>query len=80
MSTNKANSETKREKFVRLTEYRVNQVLDGLRKIGNLSDKRNYEYDSDDVEKIFTALSKELSKTKNRFERQPKSKTEKFKL
>jgi hypothetical protein len=39
MDNKKKKVETKRDKFVRLAEYRVNQVLDGIRKIGNLSDK-----------------------------------------
>jgi hypothetical protein len=72
--------ETKRDKFVRIAEYRVNQVLDGLRKIGNLSDKRNYEYNEKDIDKIFSVLSKEITKTKSRFDKQPKSVTEKFRL
>ena len=56
-----------REKFIELTEKRVTKTLDSIRLIGNLSDKRYYEYDEKDVNQIFMALSKELSASKNRF-------------
>ena len=56
-----------REKFIELTEKRVTKTLDSIRLIGNLSDKRYYEYDEKDVNQIFWALSKELSASKNRF-------------
>ena len=56
-----------REKFIELTEKRVTKTLDSIRLIGNLSDKRYYEYDEKDVNQIFRALSKELSASKNRF-------------
>ena len=56
-----------REKFIELTEKRVTKTLDSIRLIGNLSDKRYYEYDDKDVNQIFWALSKELSASKNRF-------------
>ena len=56
-----------RDKFIELTEKRVTKTLDSIRLIGNLSDKRYYEYDEKDVNQIFRALSKELSASKNRF-------------
>ena len=45
--------DNKREKFKRLANTRVNVVLDKLRLIGNLSDKRHYEYDEKHVKAIF---------------------------
>ena len=56
-----------RDKFIELTEKRVTKTLDSIRLIGNLSDKRYYDYDEKDVNQIFRALSKELSTSKNRF-------------
>ena len=56
-----------RDKFIELTEKRVTKTLDSIRLIGNLSDKRYYDYDEKDVKQIFRALSKELSASKNRF-------------
>jgi len=68
----------KREKFKRLANTRVNVVLDKLRLIGNLSDKRHYEYDEKHVKAIFSAIQSELSSAKNRFEKNKKSKDSKF--
>ena len=56
-----------RDKFIELTEKRVTKTLDSIRLIGNLSDKRYYDYDEKDVNQIFRALSKEISTSKNRF-------------
>lgn len=36
--------ETKNEKFIRLAEARVNSVIQKIQLIGNLSNKRNYDY------------------------------------
>lgn len=48
-------NETKRDKFLRLGKARVSATLGKLSLIGNLSSP-NYEYTSDDVEKIKTVL------------------------
>ena len=41
------------KKFLELAETRVNKVLEGMRLIGNLSNKRNYDYTDDQIKKIF---------------------------
>jgi hypothetical protein len=58
---------TKREKFVNLAEKRVNKALNDLRLIGNLANRASYEFDENDVKKIFRALQKELDNAKGRF-------------
>ena len=40
------------KKFLELAETRVNKVLEGMRLIGNLSNKRNYDYTDDQIKKI----------------------------
>ena len=72
--------ETKREKFVRLGEKRVNTILEEFRKLGNLSNKRNYEYSDDDVKKMFLELGKALRKTREFFSDNSPSRQKKFKL
>lgn len=62
-----AQNESKRERFVRLAEARVNKILEMLRLLGNCSSKGNYEYTEADVKKIFNALEHELKITKSRF-------------
>jgi hypothetical protein len=60
-------AETKEQKFQRLANYRTNLILDGLRKLGSLSNKNVYEYSDDDVERVFTTLEKAVSDTKSLF-------------
>ena len=47
-------NETEEERFRRLATKRTNVVLDGLRRLGNLSSRTNYSYSEEDVEKILT--------------------------
>ena len=69
-----------RKKFVELAENRVSRVIKDLRLIGNLSNKSNYEYSDEDVEKIISTLRNEVDKTKKRFESVTSKKKDLFKL
>ena len=60
------NTESKRDRFVRLAEARTNKILEMMRLLGNCSSKANYEYTDEDIKKIFNALERELKNTKNR--------------
>jgi len=60
------NSE-KREKFVKLAEGRTQTALNEIRKIGNLSNKRAYEYEPNDVKKVIKALREAVSEVEKRF-------------
>ncbi|MBI3345082.1 MAG: hypothetical protein HY028_09570 [Gammaproteobacteria bacterium] len=57
-----------REKFVRLATKRVSNALKAIQLVGNLSNKSNYDYTEDDVQKIFKALQDELSASRKKFE------------
>ncbi|OWY13515.1 hypothetical protein B6V73_17150 [Thioclava sp. JM3] len=70
----------KREKFVRLAEGRTRTALDAIRKIGNLSNKRAYEYDDQDVKKIIKALREATSDLERKFNSSSSGDTENFKL
>lgn len=59
--------ENRREKFKRLATYRTNLVLEKLRILGNLSNKANYDYADEDVNKIFFAIDSQLRIAKARF-------------
>lgn len=59
--------ETPHDKFRRLAESRVNRALNDIRLIGNLSNRNNYDFTSEEVEKIFRALDSELKQVKARF-------------
>ena len=50
--------ETKRDRFVRLAEKRMQRALGSIRVIRNLANTGNYEYSQEDVEAIITGLRK----------------------
>lgn len=60
-------SRNKRLKFEELAEKRVNRAIDSIRLIGNLSNKNNYEFEKNDISKIFGALEEELRSARARF-------------
>ena len=59
----------KREKFIELANKRVNKAINAVRLVGNLSNKSNYDYTSDDIKKIFKALDAEIEKCQGLFEK-----------
>jgi hypothetical protein len=59
--------ENKAEKFERLANLRTNQILDGLRKLGSLSNRNHYEYSEDEVKRIFATIEEAMADTKGRF-------------
>ena len=71
---------SKREKFVELANKRVPSAIDKLRLIGNLSDKRYYEFNDKDTKQIFDALSKELNSIKTKFISNSKVREREFNL
>lgn len=72
--------ETKNEKFMRLAESRTNVVIQKLRLIGNLSNRRNYEYTKKEVDELFNAIESEVKKTKKLFELEMEKKESSFKF
>lgn len=55
--------EQKRKNFKRIAESRVNEILDKLQSLQNLTNTSFYFYDSEDIEKIFTSIEIELNNT-----------------
>lgn len=70
----------KRAKFVGLAEARVNRAIKEMRLIGNLSNRGAYEWNEDDVRKIFRALQRELETARARFTGDSSKKEEGFRL
>jgi hypothetical protein len=58
----------KRLKFVKLAEGRVQAALDAIRKIGNLSNRRSYDYSEADVRKIVKALKDGIGELERKFD------------
>ena len=59
--------ETKREKFERIAERRTNEALKKIRLLKHLSNKNNYDYSDQHVNKIITALKKEIELLEKEF-------------
>ncbi|MFA5273260.1 MAG: hypothetical protein WC353_03805 [Candidatus Peribacter sp.] len=66
--------ESRKERFVRLATKRTNAVLEKLRVLGNCSNTALYDYAEEDVDRIFSALSKEVNDTKAKFSKKKSSK------
>lgn len=63
----KVNARDARDRFVDLANKRVTRAIKDLRLVGNLANKRSYEYGDDDARKIIRALQRELDVLKARF-------------
>jgi hypothetical protein len=61
-------NDSKQERFRRVAERRVNRAIKDLRLIGNLSNRNNYEYTIDQVNKILAALKRELRGLRAKFD------------
>lgn len=57
----------KSEAFRRLGENRTNAALDAIRKLGNLSNRANYSYTPEQIDKIFSALRHAIDEAEKRF-------------
>lgn len=60
-------TETKSEKFKRLSTERIAKIEKAIENLGNLSNKSIYDYTDEEVEKMFSYLEEKLSKTKGEF-------------
>lgn len=75
-----SNVSDKRGKFIRLAEGRTQAALDAIRKLGNLSNRRAYEYSDSDVRKILKALRDATSDIERKFGSTAGDGADKFKL
>ena len=71
---------SKRGRFVRLAESRTNKILGMIRLLKNCSNRNNYEYTEDDVEKIFSVIEQALDDAKQSFLTVIEKSGDKFKL
>ncbi len=71
------NNETPEERFKRIATVRTNAVLNRLRILGNLSNRQMYGYSEEDINKIFSAITKQVKEVRAKFNSQ---KQERFKL
>lgn len=60
--------ETKEDRFKRVVQKRVQNVLDSIRRLSQCSNKRMYKWEDKQLKKIWAALDKELKLCKASFE------------
>lgn len=69
-----------RERFVSLANSRVTAAINQIRLVGNLSNRKNYEYTAEDVAKITRTLQRELDELKAKFKGEEKNGSSVFSL
>ena len=60
-------NEHPRDRFKRLATQRTNVVLKRLKVLGNCSNRNIYEYDEQDIEKIFSEIERKTKEIKAKF-------------
>ena len=73
-------NKTKKDNFKRLAEARTNKIINMIDLLANLSNKSNYSYTQEQVEKIFTSIEDSLREARSKFDDEPKEKKRKFRL
>lgn len=63
----KTMNETKHQRFCKVAEKRVNQVIADLEKLGNCSARVSYDYTDAEVELIISAIECEVHRLRERF-------------
>ena len=67
VSTVTNSSDQRGERFRRVAERRVNNVLEAIRLLSQCSNRRTYEYTDDDVRRMFREIDRELRAAKQSF-------------
>ena len=55
----------RRKRFTKVAGNRVQKVIDYLKLLQNCSNRRNYDYDEEDVNHMFEEISRVLKETKS---------------
>jgi DNA-binding MarR family transcriptional regulator len=72
-------SKTKRVKFVEIAEARTEAALQAIRRLGNLSNRRLYDFTEQDIEIIIKALNAAILDAQRKFGNAPND-TNRFKI
>ena len=60
-------NDIKRKRFLRIAESRVNRILTNLDNLGKCANTRNYEYEDEEVRKIFREIDRKVKEVKMQF-------------
>lgn len=63
----KKTEETRQQRFKRVACNRTNDIIRKLRLLGNCSNRSGYDYDEQQVNKIFSTIEREIREAKARF-------------
>ena len=61
-------ADKKHADFERLIAQRVAKAKDGIRLVGNMSNRRYYDYDGAEADEAISALEEELCRARERFD------------
>jgi len=59
--------ETKEQRFKRVAEKRVQNVINSLRSLSQLANNKVYKWNNDQLEKVWKAIEKEIDNCKKSF-------------
>ena len=59
--------ESKSELFIRLATKRMSNILKAMRILGNCSNRSNYEYTNEQIEKIYASIQESLTNMIGKF-------------
>ena len=59
--------ESKKERFIRVVEKRVQNAVESIRKISQCSNRRMYEWNENQLKTIWSALESEIKKCKESY-------------
>jgi hypothetical protein len=57
----------KKENFKRIAENRTNKILAMIELLGNLSNSSFYEFNEEEIDKIFSTIQEGLNNQRNKF-------------
>jgi DNA repair photolyase len=60
--------ETREERFKRVAEKRVQNIINGLRSLSQMANRRVYHWNNDQLKTIWAAIEKEIGNCKKSFE------------
>lgn len=60
----------KRERFERVAAYRVERILQFLDSLANCANKGNYDYEDNDVKKMFSTIKAKLKESEMAFSKE----------
>jgi hypothetical protein len=59
--------EERKQRFKRIASKRTNDIIRKIRILGNCSNRSSYDYTEEEVNKIFSAINKEIKSANARF-------------